>query len=110
MTDKTTAPAELPKAITETVELDTPLTRGSHSVTQITVRKPKAGALRGVTLNDVLNMDVQSLTTVLPRITEPALTAAELRDMDPADLVQLGSVVSNFLLPRRLKAEAAAEA
>ncbi len=106
MTDKTDV-TELPKPLTEPVELDSPFQRGSQTVTEIHVRKPKSGALRGVSLADVLNMDVQALTRVLPRITEPALTEAELRDMDPADLVQLGNVVSNFLLPRRLKAEAA---
>ncbi|KPM96419.1 hypothetical protein AOR11_24270, partial [Vibrio alginolyticus] len=103
MTDHNTV-AELPRGATETVELDTPLTRGKTTVTEIHVRKPKSGALRGVALADVLNMDVQALTRVLPRITEPALSEAELRDMDPADLVQLGNVVANFLLPKRMKA------
>lgn len=101
--------AQLPSVPTESVELDTPLKRGKTTVTEIQVRKPKSGALRGVSLADVLQMDVQALTKVLPRITEPALTEPELRDMDPADLVQLGGVVSNFLLPRRMKAEAEAE-
>lgn len=94
---------EQPSVITETVELDTPIQRGSKTVTEITVRKPKAGALRGVALADVLNMDVQALTKVLPRITDPAITEAELRNMDPADLVQLGSAVSGFLLAKRFK-------
>lgn len=45
-------------------------------------------------------MDVAALTKVLPRITDPALTEADVRDMDPADLVQLGGVVAGFLLPK----------
>jgi hypothetical protein len=98
--------ATLPSVPTETVELDSPITRGKQTVTEIQVRKPKSGALRGVSLVDVLNMDVQALTKVLPRITEPALTEPELRDMDPADLVQFGNVVANFLLPKRLQAAA----
>jgi len=57
----------------------------------------------GVTLTDVLQMDVQSLTKVLPRISEPALTEADIRNMDPADLVQLGTAVSGFLLAKRFK-------
>lgn len=98
--------AKLPSTPTETVELDSPIQRGKTTVSEIQVRKPKSGALRGVSLSDVIQMDVQALTRVLPRITEPALTEPELRDMDPADLFQLGNVVSNFLLPKRLKAEA----
>ncbi|MGM0535537.1 MAG: phage tail assembly protein [Pseudomonadota bacterium] len=98
--------AELPRVPSESVTLDTPLQRGKTTVTEIQVRKPKSGALRGVSLVDLLQMDVQALTKVLPRITEPALTEPELRDMEPADLVQLGNVVSTFLLPKRLQADA----
>lgn len=86
---------------TKEIELDTPLTRGKSTVTEITVRKPLSGALRGVSLVDLLNMDTRSLQKVLPRITEPALTEADCRDLDPADLLQLGTAVSNFLLGKR---------
>ncbi|MBY5940396.1 phage tail assembly protein [Halomonas sp. DP5N14-9] len=95
--------AELPKPITETVELDTPIMRGKTTVNEIQVRKPKSGALRGVSLTDLLQMQVAALTTVLPRITEPALTEAEVRDLDPADLVQLGGTVAGFLVPRKTR-------
>ncbi|SDG22318.1 Phage tail assembly chaperone protein, E, or 41 or 14 [Onishia taeanensis] len=105
MTEQVTenAVAELPKQQTETVELDSPITRGKQTVTEIHVRKPKSGALRGVSLTDVLQMDVTALGKVLPRITEPALTDGEIRDMDPADLVQLGGVVAGFLLPKKAR-------
>lgn len=99
------APATAPGIPTETVELDTPLTRGSQTVTTVIVRKPLAGALRGVTLMDVMQMDVQALTRVLPRITEPAITEVEIRNMDPADLVQLGTAVAGFLVAKRFKGE-----
>ena len=88
---------------TETVELDTPIMRGSKKVTHIDLRKPLVGALRGVTLVDVLNMDVQALTKVIPRISDPALTENDIRNLDPADLVQLGTVVTNFLLAKRFR-------
>lgn len=101
--DTTTTPA----VPTEVVDLDTPIQRGSKEVTQVTVRKPLSGALRGVALVDLLNMDTQSLQKVLPRITEPALTEAELRKLDPADMVQLGSKVSRFLLGKRAETEEA---
>lgn len=104
---KDAAPTELPSVPTETVTLDTPIQRGSKAVTEITVRKPLSGALRGVALVDLLNMDTQSLQRVLPRITDPALTEAELRKLDPADLVQLGSKVSRFLLGKRAETDEA---
>lgn len=102
---KETAPTAAPGIPTETVTLDTPIQRGSQTVTEITVRKPLSGALRGVALVDLLNMDTQSLQRVLPRITEPALTEAELRKLDPADMVQLGSKVSRFLLGKRAETD-----
>lgn len=92
----------MPKSIT----LDTPIKRGDNEVTSITLRKPAAGELRGVTLTDLLQMDVAALTKVVPRISEPSLTEAEVARMDPADLVQIGGVVAGFLLPKAALAEA----
>lgn len=108
MTEKTTTAADstieqVAGPQTETVTLDTPIERGGKKVTEISVRKPLSGALRGVTLTDVLQLDVSALIKILPRITDPALTEAELRNMDPADLVQLGGEVAGFLLPKQAK-------
>jgi hypothetical protein len=91
----------LDTALQKTVELDAPIQRGNKKVTSVLVRKPNSGALRGVALTDIIRMDVQPLVKVLPRITDPALTEAEVRDLDPADLFQLGEVVTGFLLPKK---------
>lgn len=88
---------------TRTVELDHPVTRGKERISQVTIIKPKSGSLRGVSLHDLLQMDVQALTKVLPRISQPTLTEAELRDLDPADLLQLGTAVGEFFLPKRMR-------
>lgn len=87
------------------VTLDQPITRGKDTVTEITLRKPKAGELRGLSLTDVLNMDVNAIATLLPRISEPAITKDEVQNMDPADLVQIGGEIVGFLVPRKLKME-----
>jgi hypothetical protein len=83
-----------------TITLDTPILRGSQHVTHVTVRKPTAGELRGVQLVALLQMDVAALSLVLPRITTPLLTKFEVDQLDPADLVQLGTEVSGFLLTK----------
>jgi len=90
----------------QTVTLDTPIVRGETTISTVEVRKPASGELRGVTLPEVINMDVSTLIKVLPRITSPALTEQEVAKMDPADLVQLGSEVAAFLLPKRAKQDA----
>lgn len=90
---------------TKTVDLDTPIERKGGNVDTLTLRKPKAGELRGLSLTDVLQMDVNALGKLLPRITNPTITEAEVQAMDPADLVQCGGEVAGFLVPKRLKTE-----
>jgi len=91
------------KQATAEVELDSPIKREGDDVTVITLRKPMAGELRGLSLADLLNLEVDAITRVLPRISTPVLSEQEARNMDPADLVACGGEISSFLLPKRLK-------
>lgn len=86
----------------ETVTLDQPIQRGEQTITEIALRKPMSGELRGLSLADLLNLDVNSLIKLLPRISQPTLTEQEIGRMAPADLSQLGAKVSGFLLPKAL--------
>ena len=79
------------------IELDEPIKRGDSFITSLTVRKPKAGALRGISLIELGNLNVSALQVVLPRITEPTLTAHDIANMDPADLLSVGVEVAGFL-------------
>jgi hypothetical protein len=88
------------------ITLDTPIKRGERVIDSVTLMKPLSGALRGVALTDVLQLDVNALAKVLPRISDPALTEADVLRMDPADLVQLGTEVAGFLVPKSAKADA----
>lgn len=83
-----------------TVTLDEPITRGTTTVTEIVVRKPNSGALRGVRLAALMEMDVDSAMLVLPRVTAPALTKSELIMMNPADMLNLTKELVLFLLPK----------
>lgn len=93
------------KTQTVTIQLDTPIAREGGDVKSITLRKPMAGELRGLSLADLLNLDTDSLTKVLPRISQPTIHEHEIRLMDPADLVSVGKEVAGFLLPKALKVE-----
>ncbi|WP_413493131.1 phage tail assembly protein [Morganella psychrotolerans] len=86
-----------------TVTLEEPVKRGETDITEVVVRKPKAGALRGVRLVALMDMDVTSMTEVLPRITAPALTKPEIMAMAPGDLLNLSIEVVNFLLPKSMQ-------
>lgn len=93
MTDKI-APSE------KTVVLDTSIPRGKTEIKSVVVRKPQSGALRGTRLQALMDMDVNAMMVVLPRVTSPALTTQEITEMDPADLLSLSVEVVTFLLPK----------
>lgn len=80
--------------------LDTPIKRGDQEIKAIDVIKPNAGALRGAAVSDLVRMEVSALITVLPRVTNPPLTAQEVSGLDPADLFKLGAEVASFFLPK----------
>ena len=105
-TETTEQPDVKPLADDNSVTLDTPIRRGTTSIDSITLRKPNSGELRGVSLAELLQMDVNSLVKVVPRISTPTLTAVEVTSMDPADLFALGTKVSGFLLQKSMKTDA----
>ena len=88
---------------TPTITLDTPIQRGTQTIEAVTLRKPAAGELRGCNLTDLLQMDVAARQHGLQRITTPALTKVDVAGMDPADLLQLGTEVAGFLLPKAVR-------
>lgn len=95
-----TSPATAPNTLT----LDTPIVRSTQTIDQITLRKPQSGELRGVSLSDLVSLDVTALSKVLPRISTPTLTEHDVAMLDPADLVQLGGIFAGFLMPKAVKA------
>ncbi|WP_233638599.1 phage tail assembly protein, partial [Citrobacter cronae] len=46
------------KLTEKTVQLDTPIMRGKTQITEIVLRKPQSGALRGTRLQAIMDMDV----------------------------------------------------
>jgi hypothetical protein len=87
---------------TKKITLEHPITRGENALKEIEISiPPGSGWLRGIKIFDLVQMDVGALTTVLPRVTQPALTEAEIRaSLHPADLFQLGAEVAAFLVPK----------
>lgn len=96
----TTTAADSPNTHT----LDTPIERDGQTITKVTLSKPDTGALRGTSLAALVNLDVDALCKVLPRITTPTLHPSDIRLMDPADLVTLGGLFAGFLMPKAVKA------
>ncbi|MGE4306319.1 MAG: phage tail assembly protein [Novosphingobium sp.] len=89
--------------MSEPITLEKPITRGEQTIPAISLRKPDAGALRGIVLSDLLRMEAGAVADLLPRITKPPLLPHEVARMDAADLMACAVEISNFLLPRSLK-------
>ena len=70
-----------------------------QKIGEVTVSKPNAGTLRGVSLASLANSDVDALIKVLPRMTYPALTTQELTAMNLPDMLSLAAKVIGFLSP-----------
>ena len=92
------------KQTEKTIQLDTPIMRGKTEISEIVLRKPQSGALRGTRLQAIMDMDVNAMMTVIPRISSPALTAQEIAEMDPADLTAMSVEVVTFLLKKSVLA------
>lgn len=73
--------------------------------TFIAVRRPSAGELRGLKLLDLVQFDAAALYKIAPRITAPVIHSQMAQAMDPADLMQFGTEVADFLLTSRAKAQ-----
>lgn len=91
-----------------TVPLDQPIKRDGQVINALSLRKPAAGELRGLSLVSVLNMEVDALAALLPRISTPTIHKPEVLAMDPADILAAGIVVAGFL-QQKGKAEVVAD-
>lgn len=82
------------------VPLEHPIQRGDQVIDKVALRKPDSGSLRGIKLMDLLQMDVTSVSTLLPRITTPILTPHDVAKIDPADLVAISTELLTFFLSK----------
>lgn len=81
------------------ITLEAPIKRGDEVIKTITLTRPTAGTLRGVSLADVASSDVNALIKVLPRMTYPPLTEAEITRLELPDMMTIAAKVIGFLAP-----------
>lgn len=82
------------------VELEHPIKRGDTEIAAFTLREPLAGEMRNLTMTDILNSDVSAMIKLVPRISDPVLTEAEVAKLRPADFTSVCSEVVAFFLSR----------
>jgi len=98
------APASTAAAPPATVTRSEAIRIDGESVTKITLRKPKAGELRGLLLTQLMQMDVGSLIRLTPRISMPPMTEDQVAALPPEDLLAIGTQVSLFFVGKDQRA------
>ena len=94
----------------ETVEFDNPIQRGDLTISQVNINKPKTGALRGLSLSDLLKLDVDTVIKLVPRVSIPPLAEHEVAALDPTDFLSLSTAVVGFFASKDQRAKARQEA
>lgn len=87
------------------VTLEEPIVRETETIAFLKLRKPKAGELRGLSMVDLVKLEVDTITELLPRIMMPPLTPVEIADLSPADLFAISTEVAGFFLPTGMMPE-----
>ena len=82
----------------EKVTLKNPIPYGKETLSEITLREPMSGDMRGIGLRPlVVDMDADALITLLPRIASPAVTKEQAAHLSLHDMAIIFGVVSGFL-------------
>lgn len=81
-----------------TLTLKNPITRDGKPISEITLREPTAGELRGIKLFDLTQGDVAAVAELLPRISTPAMTKPEALALKMRDLTSAMTVIGEMLL------------
>jgi Phage tail assembly chaperone proteins, E, or 41 or 14 len=91
-------------ATNRTISLQTPITRGEQSIPSLTLRQPKGGDLRGLSLAQLSQSDFNQVQTLVTRIANPSITKEEFANLDPADMMEISGEIVGFFLTNAQKA------
>lgn len=85
------------------ITLETGFMRGVDNIINVTLRKPLAHALRGLSISDVIQQDVNALIKLVPRISEPPMTEPEVASLEAQDILKIGMAVMGFFADKEKK-------
>lgn len=84
--------------LSDPIILSKPVEIDGKPVTEVRLREPKGGDLRGIAgLTTLLHMDVGAIIKVVPRVSQPPLSGAQVADMSGGDLLKLGKALVLFM-------------
>ncbi|ESQ89983.1 hypothetical protein ABAC460_10175 [Asticcacaulis sp. AC460] len=85
---------------TQTVTLSAPIKRGDNEITELTLRKPKGGELRGLSMAQIQMGDVNTHITLIPRIASPVVTEQDMAAMESDDLADVIDTAVGFFMTK----------
>ncbi|KHT31199.1 phage tail assembly protein [Pectobacterium carotovorum] len=93
------------------ITLSAPIKRKGSEITHIEITQAikQAGSLRGLRLGDVINLDFDAVSTLLTRVTSPALTLPEIASLSTSDFFRLNEALVPFLAPQAPTEQSEAE-
>lgn len=97
MAEVSAAAVREPK-FSDEIMLSEAIVRGSETISSIKLRKPKAGELRGLSIQELMNARASAVLDVLPRIAVPIITQAEADNLEAEDLAACGGAIIGFFL------------
>ena len=80
----------------ETIVFEQPICRGETVIREVNINKPKTGALRGLSLADVMKLEVDTIIKLTPRISTPTLVEHEVANLELVDLMKISTAVIGF--------------
>ena len=87
-----------PKPRTTVVPLKTPIVNGDAQIKELTLREPRPGELRGLSLSDIARGDTNTLIKLIPRIANENVTENEIAMLDGlVDYANLYEAIAGFL-------------
>ncbi len=94
------APSTAAAKLSPPITLSEPIKRGETLITEIILRKPKAGELRGLSVQDLMTARATAVLDILPRIAMPPITQPEAENLEAEDLAACsGAIIDFFLKP-----------
>jgi len=84
----------------DVVTLSTPIVVGETEIKKLSLRKPTAGELRGLSLQDIMTSEVTAILAIIPRICEPVLNAEQVNGLEVDDFSEIAGTIRGFFMTK----------
>lgn len=98
MSEATAPTPAAPATKTALVKLQRPIQRGDQTITEVTLREPVGGDMRGLNVQQLNQSDYNALRTLIPRIASPMLLESDFDTMPAADIGAFAGEIIGFFM------------